>query len=67
MGFLDSHRPICFYGGGAKVTQHNGITQYVPRSNDEQLHNFFFKNVKIFDFFCSWKKQKVHPLQKKFD
>ena len=27
IGLLDSHRPICFYGGGAKVTQHNGIIQ----------------------------------------
>ena len=28
IGLLDTYRPICFYGGGAKVTQHNGIMQY---------------------------------------
>ena len=26
-GLLGSHRPICFYGGGAEVTQHNGMIQ----------------------------------------
>ena len=25
IGLLDSYRPICFYGGGAKVTEHNGM------------------------------------------
>ena len=25
---LDSYRPICFHGGGAKVTQHNGVIQH---------------------------------------
>ena len=29
MGLLDSYRPICFYGGGAKVTQHNAKIQYL--------------------------------------
>ena len=28
IGLLDSYRPIFFYGGGVKVTQYNGITQY---------------------------------------
>ena len=27
IGWLDSHRPICFYGGGAKVTEHHGLIQ----------------------------------------
>ena len=27
IGLLDSYRPICFYGGGAKVTRHDGIMQ----------------------------------------
>ena len=27
MGLLDSYRMICFYGGVAKVTQHNGMIQ----------------------------------------
>ena len=26
IGLLDSYRTICFYGGGAEVTQHNGIS-----------------------------------------
>ena len=26
IGLLESYRPICFYEGGAKVTQHNGIS-----------------------------------------
>ena len=27
IGLLDSYRPICFYGGGAKVTQYYGTIQ----------------------------------------
>ena len=27
IGLLDSYRTICFYGGGAKVTQQNGMIQ----------------------------------------
>ena len=30
-GLLDSYHTICFYGGGAKVAQHDGIKQYVFR------------------------------------
>ena len=29
IGLLDSYRPTCFYGGGAKVTQRYGITRYI--------------------------------------
>ena len=29
IGLLDSHCPICFYGGGAKVTQCNGMIQNI--------------------------------------
>ena len=29
IGLLGSYRPICFYGGGAKVTQYDGMIQYV--------------------------------------
>ena len=29
IGLLDSHRTICFYGGGAKVAEHRGTAEYI--------------------------------------
>ena len=29
IGLLNSYRTICFYGGGAKVTEHRGTKQYI--------------------------------------
>ena len=39
IGLLDSHHTICFYGGGAKVTQNNGIIQHITRRH-HALHTF---------------------------
>ena len=46
IGLFDSYRPICFYGGGAKVTQHNGIIQ-------QSVPDFWF--LRGFDVQCHYK------------
>ena len=43
IGLLDSYRTICFYGGGAKVTEHRGTKQYIWwRCHCRKLINFTF-------------------------
>ena len=46
MGLLDSYRLICFYGGGAKVTQHNGMIQYITPAPIPKCSKPFIKNFK---------------------
>ena len=48
IGLLGPYRPICFYGGGANVTQHNGIIQYFVAL----LWTFFYKKNILPIWFC---------------
>ena len=46
IGLLDSYRPICFYGGGVKVAQQNGVTRYISSAKVENFSQkeFFFSD-----------------------
>ena len=62
IGLLDSYRPICFSGGGAKVTQHYGMIQYIRMKHLKssikdrlfslfRIRNNFFRNGTLGDEF----------------
>ena len=50
IGLLDSYRPICFYGGGAKVNQHKGIIQWKHSTEAD-----------VIEIFSVWHWRKYDP------
>ena len=52
-GLLDSYRPICFHGGGAKVTLHNAMIQYYQYNA-----NITISATKAKDYIHHWNEKE---------
>ena len=72
IGLLDSCRTICFYGGGAKATEHCGTIQHFPTASHdfEQYYGKATVFFKVFydqtQFWIGWKKSKREKCSKKW-